>query len=141
MDIPGILKEHGISPSPQRVAIYNFLRCNPVHPTADMIYRALKEEIPTLSLMTVYNTLKLLTKKFLVQEIRIEDGELRYDGDMRDHGHFKCIACSRVYDLFPPEGEKMVTGIPGLPEEFRVKTVQLYCHGVCADESCRAKQL
>ena len=137
MEYPEILKSHGISPSPQRVAIYGFLRHNPVHPTADMIFKSLREQIPTLSLMTVYNTLKLLVSKGLVQEIRIEDGELRYDGDMRDHGHFKCMSCGEVYDIFPPEGEHMVSGIPGMPEEFRLKTVQLYCHGTCAKEECR----
>ena len=53
------LRELGISPSPQRVAIYDFLKKNPVHPTVDTIYRAVLDDLPTISRTTVYNTVNL----------------------------------------------------------------------------------
>ena len=126
------LRENGLSPSPQRVAIYDFLRKNAIHPTVDTIYQAVLNDLPTISRTTVYNTVKRLASAGLVQEVIIEDGELRYDADISSHGHFKCLACGEVYDLFPPAGEDMVEEIRGLPPGFTVKQLHLCCRGICA---------
>ena len=79
------LEEKNIRPSVQRMAIYNFLAENPVHPTVDTIYTALSPQMPTLSRTTVYNTLRQFSECGLVQTITIEDGELRYDADTSNH--------------------------------------------------------
>ena len=127
------LRELGISPSPQRVAIYHFLKNNPIHPTVDTIYRAGLDDLPTISRTTVYNTVKRLAEAGAIQEVIIEDGELRYDADMRDHGHFKCMECGDVFDLFPPENTPLVEKIHGLPEGFQVKRIHLCCRGICPE--------
>ena len=54
------LEAAGIRPTAQRIAILGFMRENPVHPTAEVVFAALSGEIGSLSLTTVYNTLKLL---------------------------------------------------------------------------------
>ena len=126
------LRASGISPSPQRIAVYGFLKTHPIHPTAERIMRELRPRLPTLSLTTVYNTLKLFVSKKLVSEVIIEDGELRFDADLKDHAHFKCTSCSEVFDLFP-EGEKMDTsGLPRLPEGFTVDSVHICFRGRCS---------
>lgn len=94
------LREHGISPSEQRIAVYDFLLRNHIHPTVDTIYRRLAPDHPTLSRTTVYNTLKLLAEKDLVLVLTIENGELRYDGNTTPHAHFKCNACDGIWDFF-----------------------------------------
>ncbi len=132
-----ILRGYGISPSPQRIAIFDFLRKNPVHPTAETIFTAMRKILPTVSLTTVYNTLKLLAGKHAVQEVIIEDGELRFDADMRRHAHFKCLSCGKVFDLFPEKDQPLVTGMPGLPAGFEVKEIHLCLRGTCP--SCRGK--
>ena len=96
------LEEKNIRPSVQRMAIYNFLAENPVHPTVDTIYTALSPQMPTLSRTTVYNTLRQFSECGLVQTITIEDGELRYDADTSNHLHFKCIKCGKIFDIFKP---------------------------------------
>lgn len=133
-----ILRKIGVTPSPQRTAIYHFLRTHAIHPTAETIFEAVRAEQPTLSLTTVYNTLKLLAEKHAVWEITIEGGELRYDANMCEHGHFKCLHCGEVYDLFPAENEPMVPSVPGLPEGFVLKEIQLSCRGYCPKTDCRA---
>ena len=133
-----LLRQIGVTPSPQRVAIYRFLRTHAIHPTAETIFEAVRPEQPTLSLTTVYNTLKLLVERCAVREIIIEDGELRYDADMSEHGHFKCLHCGEVYDLFPPDGVPMVPSVPGLPDEFVLKEIHLCCRGYCMKSACRA---
>ena len=129
------LRARGISPSPQRIAVYGYLKSHPVHPTADVIMKELKPHLPTLSLTTVYNTHKLFVAKKLVNEVIIEDGELRFDADLKDHAHFKCTRCQQVFDLFP-EGSKMdITGLPALPEGFAVESVHICFRGRCS--SCQ----
>lgn len=126
------LRACGISPSPQRIAVYGYLKSHPVHPTADQIMKELKPHLPTLSLTTVYNTLKLFVAKKLINEVIIEDGELRFDADLKDHAHFKCTNCLKVYDLFP-EGEKMdISKLPSLPEGFTTESVHICIRGKCA---------
>ena len=127
------LREFGLSPSPQRVAIYDFLRKSPIHPTVDTIYNAVIEGQPGMSRTTVYNTVKRLVAVGAVPEVIIEDGELRYDADMRDHGHFKCVKCGKVYDMFPPGKIPLVEKIHGLPDKFTVLRLHLCCRGYCSE--------
>ena len=127
------LRNFGLSPSPQRVAIYDFLRKNPIHPTVDTIYNAVIEQQPGISRTTVYNTVKRLVDVGAVQEVIIEDGELRYDANMSSHGHFKCLKCGKIYDLFPPENTPLVNKIHGLPEKFQILRLHLCCRGYCSD--------
>ena len=132
-DLIAELRAKGISPSPQRLAIYGYLKTHATHPTADVIMKELKGQLPTLSLTTVYNTLKLFVSKNLVGEVIIEDGELRFDADMRSHAHFKCVRCQQVFDLFPHGGELEISNLPPLPEGFVVETTHVCLRGVCAD--------
>lgn len=94
-----ILVNSGISPSYHRLKIYEYLVNNHTHPTAEVIYEDVIQHIPTLSKTTIYNTLKTLTEKGLVQMITIEDNEVRYDADISFHGHFKCLQCMGLYDI------------------------------------------
>ena len=131
-DLIAELRAKGISPSPQRLAVYGYLKSHPVHPTADVLMRELKPLLPTLSLTTIYNTLKLFVSKKLVNEVIIEDGELRFDADLRDHAHFKCVSCQQVFDLFP-EGEKLeISNLPPLPENFSIESIHVCFRGRCA---------
>jgi len=93
------LEEAGIQPSYQRLKILEYLQAHRTHPTVDMIYKNLSKEIPTLSKTTVYNALKLFVANGIVQELTIEEKEVRYDADTKPHAHFKCIECGNVYDI------------------------------------------
>lgn len=94
-----VLKEYEIAPSMQRVKILEYLRNYKTHPTADMIYQALMDEIPTLSKTTVYNTLKTFTEKGLLVALSLFENEVRYEYNTDPHIHFKCIKCGKIYDL------------------------------------------
>lgn len=122
------LRELGIRPSPQRLAVYSYLLSHPVHPTADTIYQAIIASQPSLSRTTIYNTLKLLVREKAVSTVIIEDGELRFDADLRPHAHFKCRICGRVYDLFDLPEQK----IPALPSPaFKVEEIHICYRGIC----------
>ena len=99
-EIKKFLDMQGINSSHQRVIIFKYLAKNFIHPTADTIYESLKDNNPTLSKTTVYNTLKLFTKKGILKELPIEGNEMRYDINTEPHIHFKCIKCGEVFDIF-----------------------------------------
>lgn len=118
-----------IRPSLQRIAVYDFLLKNPVHPTADNIYMALAPTIPTLSKTTVYNTLKQFAEAELVTTLTIEDGELRFDADTCSHIHFKCSECGKIFDIY----EKMDLEEEILPKGFQLLKSQTNLWGICRD--------
>ncbi|HMA68464.1 MAG TPA: transcriptional repressor [Candidatus Mcinerneyibacterium sp.] len=93
------LKEAGINPSYQRIVIYKYLMENQYHPSIEQIYNGLKDNNPTLSKTTVYNTLKLFLDHNLVKKIICDEAEMRYDINTHDHMHFKCKKCGEIYDI------------------------------------------
>lgn len=137
-DYTEFLRSHGVLPSPQRIAVYEFLHTHPIHATVDTIFREVRNTQPSISRMTIYNAVKRLAAAGLVAEVIIEDGELRYDADMRPHGHCKCTGCGAVFDMFPPPGELPVAKLSGLPEGFLVTSVHLCCRGLCRE--CRERR-
>lgn len=99
--ISGVLRDVGIRPTPQRVAIYETLKGTTRHPAADAIYEALKNDFPSLSLNTVYDTLNIFTEAGLIRKLAMRENISRYDGNPAPHGHFVCVRCGRVEDLRP----------------------------------------
>ena len=121
------LKNHGVKASLQRVKIYEYLERYKSHPTVDEIYNALVGELITLSKTTVYNTLDLFIKNNVVIQILIEDNEARYDADVSNHGHFKCIKCNKVYDFIYDLAEYPIDDLEG----FKLDEYHTYIKGTC----------
>jgi len=99
IDFIELLREYGIPPSLQRIKILEYLHNFKTHPTADMIYQALLDEMPTLSKTTVYNTLKTFTEKGILVALSLFENEVRYEYNTDPHIHFKCVNCGKIYDL------------------------------------------
>lgn len=133
-DYTKILRQHGIRPSVQRLAVYDYLWKNRTHPTAEEIFTALSPSIATLSRTTIYNTLRLFTEKGAAQMITIEEKEMRFDVLTEIHGHFKCSSCGMVSD-FELDGGSIRKH---LPKNARGETFQVHVHGTCA--KCAGKE-
>ncbi len=121
------LYEKGIRPSPQRIAVWEYVRSNPIHPTADQVYCALSPDMPSLSKTTVYNSLKQLVEAGFLATVNIENDELRYDGNTERHYHFKCLKCGKIFDIPARNGFL----IPDMPEDFTVQEIQTNIWGIC----------
>ena len=128
-----ILAEAGIRPSIQRIAVYSWLCEHPIHPDVETVYDALNPIYPTLSKTTVYNTLKLFEEKKIVQSIKIEDDKLRFDAEMKDHLHFKCIKCNGIFDVFEgTEVSQLFNNISTMvPKGFSISKIQTNLWGIC----------
>jgi len=127
MNVNHYLTKHGIKPSYQRMKIMEYLLNNKNHPTVDNIHKDLIKVIPTLSKTTVYNTLNLFAKQNVVQIINIENNEVRYDGNVSFHGHFKCEKCGKIYDFNIKSNDLNFEQI----EEFEIKHTDIYLKGIC----------
>lgn len=123
------LKENGIKPSIQRIKIFEFLLEHHIHPTVDDIFQTLSAEIPTLSKTTVYNTLNLFVGNHIVQEVIIEENEVRYDVITGVHGHFKCKICGEIKD-FDVDLSKLDLSKLG---DVEIEETHFYLKGTCAE--------
>lgn len=85
--------------SKQREHILRALRDTTSHPTASWIYDKVRDEIPNISLGTVYRNLARLCNDELILKLDVGDGTERYDGNIESHYHLFCKECGRVCDI------------------------------------------
>lgn len=130
------LTTFGIKPSVQRLAIMEYLMTHRTHPTADEVYSALCDSIPTLSKTTVYNTLKLFVDQQAALMLTIDDKLVRFDGDNSLHSHFLCRRCGRVHDL-PYSGKKSEARTLNI-DGHSVEEIHHYYKGICRE--CSEKE-
>ncbi len=121
------LIKHNIRPSYIRIEILQYLLENKCHPTIDEIYTALKKTIPSLSKTTVYNVLDLFVSSNLARVVAIEENETRYDAQIKDHGHFKCTECGKIYD-FEVDMDDL---IPKKFNDFKINQRDVFINGIC----------
>ncbi len=121
------LTSNNIRPSHQRLKILEYFHLHNNHPTVEEIYKELKPTMPTLTKATIYNTLKIFVEEKLVNEVHIEDNEVRYDLQAKSHGHFKCSQCGAIYDFHIEMDQIPVEGL----DEFQVDIRNVYFKGVC----------
>ena len=69
------------------------------HPNTNEIYELAREEIPNISLGTVYRIVNNLVEKGKIRTIQSIDNIHRYDNINWKHDHFICIKCGEVEDV------------------------------------------
>src|SRR5712691_3633236 len=86
----------------QRAAVFSYLRSAASHPTAEQVYRAVRQLIPNISLATVYKALETLVEARLAAKLADADGPARYDCRSDSHYHLRCLKTGQVRDLPVP---------------------------------------
>lgn len=123
-------KNMSLKLTPQRLAILEYLEGNKGHPSASDIYDAVSKKFPTMSLATVYNTLKALKMHENIQELTIDPEKKRFDPNMMRHHHLICINCRKIIDI---ETEFDV-GLPSTQKHgFEITGNHIDFYGVCPD--------
>jgi len=125
------MRDAGVNPTMQRLAILEYLEGTKAHPTADEIYSAVHERFPTIARATVYNTLEALSTAGTILKLTVDPAAARYDADTGPHVHFRCRVCGRVYDIDARENRCLGHEVDG----HEVESVHTYAFGVCS--SCR----
>jgi len=85
--------------SKQKEVILGVVKSTHSHPTANWVYEQVKQEISNISLGTVYRNLKSLKEEGEIQELNFDGAMSRFDGITRNHYHFRCERCERIFDL------------------------------------------
>jgi Fe2+ or Zn2+ uptake regulation protein len=118
--------------TPQREHVYAVLLQERDHPTAEEVFIRAKHDFPDISMATVYNCLEALVQCGLVRQVKLDRGAARFCPNMRDHCHFFCEACEKVFDI-----ELSAGVLVPLPEGFRAARYDVAIHGHCP--SCGPK--
>ncbi len=130
--IAPIFKEKKLKLTPQRLAIYNYLINTTSHPSADVIYRDIHIQYPTMSLATVYKGLKTLVDVALIQEINVGEGNFRYDGNSFPHPHLQCLSCGRVDD-FKDLSLDTLNLLAKEHTDYKLVSTKVYFYGYCSN--------
>lgn len=109
--------------------IWEAVKDDKSHPTADQIYDRVRKKLPTISLGTVYRNLQKLVSDNKLQ-VLMRGRSQHFDPLVEHHQHFICEACDRVYDvLIDNQREIRPAKLPH--EGFRVTSHQLAFYGTC----------
>jgi Fe2+ or Zn2+ uptake regulation protein len=98
-DAISILRQCGIQPTPQRIAVVECVLTGKTHPTADEVLISARRKCPTVSRATVYNTLNLLVEKKLIGMQTIKEGAVIFDPNVQKHHHFIDDDTGDIYDI------------------------------------------
>jgi Fur family ferric uptake transcriptional regulator len=97
------------------------------------VLQAAQQQVPALSLATVYRNLKLLQDAGEIQAVSLPGDSPRYEAGHGEHAHhhhhFQCTACSRVFDVHACPGNLAALA----PQGFTVEHHELTLYGRCAD--------
>ena len=134
------LSEHlstsGFRFTPQRQHVYDVLQAERDHPTAEEVFIRAKEGMPEISMATVYNCLDALVRSGVARQVTVDRGATRFCPNMREHCHFYCDTCEKVFDIDLSDGGP--AGID-LPKGFKAARYEIAIHGVCAKCGGRTK--
>ncbi len=98
-EVRSALQAAGCRFTQQRAEVWNVLTQADGHPTAEQVYKSVRNRIPHISLATVYNALEALVSVGLAAKITNGDGSARYDCCADDHYHLRDVATGEVRDL------------------------------------------
>ncbi len=116
----------------QRAAVYRYLAHTDVHPTADDVLRAVRKDVPGISLATVYKSLETLVGCRLAVKLTYADQSSRYDGQTNPHHHAHCVICGRVRDLTGDISADEIEAFRRQAESFTVTGYRLELSGYCS---------
>ncbi|HEY6806412.1 MAG TPA: transcriptional repressor [Pyrinomonadaceae bacterium] len=120
--------------TPQRDAVLQVILNREDHPTANEIFEAARQRLPTISHATVYNSLRYLKEAGLVHEIKFGDSASRYDRETDRHDHAICNSCGKLVDFDLPQTTGLMQAA-ARKSHFKPESVHLTLRGLCAD--CR----
>ena len=125
------LADSGLRSTPQREVVFNVLLKKRDHPTADEVYARVRQDMPTISLATVYNCLETLVQCNLVRAVNFERGPTRYCPNLRPHAHFHDEQTGATHDIdLPPNLLEKVNAV--LPRGYDASSVEIIFRGKAA---------
>ena len=134
-----VFTQHGLRCTRQRVALYQALRDNHSHPTAEELYKQVQTCAGSMGRGTVYNTLETLCKAGLARQMPTASGTCRYDADTAGHVHVQMIETSEIRDVPVELAEQLVKGLPKAVVADIERALGVHIDGACIQLISHAK--
>ena len=130
-----LCREHNLAATHQRQKIYEALVSRPGHYSPEEIYVQVKQDLPSISLATVYKNLKTFVQAGMLRDVSPHHGPWRVDANTEPHHHLVCTHCHSITDLDIALLEPVK--LQGrLPSGFRLEKFNVEVQGIC--KSCAA---
>jgi Fur family peroxide stress response transcriptional regulator len=130
VELESSFRRSGLKITHQRLEIYRELSMATDHPTAEMLYRRLRDRLPTISLDTVYRNLITLENHGLVNKVGTTESLARFDAKKEKHHHLFCRKCGMITDFDLP----LINEV-SLPDEIndwgKIEKTNLVLYGIC----------
>jgi Fe2+ or Zn2+ uptake regulation protein len=122
----------GLRMTRQRQEIYRILHERRDHPTANEVFLRAKEQLPNISLATVYNCLEALVGHGLVRQVNFERESSRYCPNLCEHGHFHDTTTGVIHDVQFKPGTRL-SDVLDLPPGVVIQDVEITLRGQIPD--------
>lgn len=122
----------------QQQLIYHLIQNSKNHPTADQIYWLAKQEIPNISVGTVYRNLSQMSESGIIRRLTVPGEADRFDRSTIPHGHAICMNCNRMVDVFIDDLDKVIENAVGmeiLSYELNVRYICSSCQSEANDQN------
>jgi len=128
-DFRRALEQAGWRYTRQRAAVFAYLHAACGHPTAEQVFAAVRQQLPHISLATIYKALDALVEAGLANRIAGDSGPTRYDGRGEPHYHLRCQRSGQVIDLPLPYDPNLLDKLdPQLVETLRREGFEITGH-------------
>jgi len=126
------LRESGLRLTHQRLEVAREIAASDIHPSTEAVYEGVRQRVPTISLDTVYRTLKALEGLGLIRKVDAVTGAARYDPNLDHHHHFVCSRCGLIRDVYSASLDGLE--VPETATELgRIESVTVLLRGVCKE--------
>ena len=94
-----LLHEHGLKATIQRQIICEYLFNTDEHPTVEKIMTKISAKYPTISIATIYSTLKNLKEKKIIHELEFSNKlPSHFEPNTKPHVNIICPKCHNIVD-------------------------------------------
>ncbi|HVF30288.1 MAG TPA: transcriptional repressor [Pyrinomonadaceae bacterium] len=114
----------------QRQVVLQVIRDSSEHLTANEVFSAAKELLPSISFATVYNSLRYLKENGHISEIQFGNGASRFDRMIVRHDHAICTKCGKLVDIeleIPPALVRQAE----IETSFTTESIEFTLRGLC----------
>ncbi|HYZ82996.1 MAG TPA: transcriptional repressor [Bryobacteraceae bacterium] len=122
--------EHGLAVTHQRQVLYEALMSFEGHPSPEAVFEKVRQQIPSISLGTVYKNIKTFVESGLIREVSLHHGSTRLETNLEPHHHLVCERCRAIYDVDEADVEP-VRLRRELPPGFEPHRYSLEFIGLC----------
>jgi Fe2+ or Zn2+ uptake regulation protein len=124
------IKEQGLTR--QREVVLKVIRAAHEHLTANEVFAASKEILPTISFATVYISLRFLKDAGMIAEIQFGKGASRFDRITHRHDHAICTRCGKLVDIEMEHPEELIKKAAKF-SKFKPESLEFTLRGICPE--------